>query len=233
MSRRSSRGFSLVEIAIVLVVIGLLLGGILRASELITSARVRELISKRDGITAAYLGFEERYRALPGDYVQATLNIRGATQNGNGNGRIESATIPNESILAWEHLTQAGFLAPTFFYNATESVLTSPSNSSGVFLQIIYDGVYGSGTSAAPNPQRHNIKTGSQIPVHVLAEADRKIDDGLPNSGSFQFSRYQGNGAAEPTDGSIAAPACTSATTSAGIWNATNGSNNCGAASLL
>lgn len=233
MSRRSSRGFSLVEIAIVLVIIGLLLGGILRGSELITSARVRVLISKRDGITAAYLGFEERFRALPGDYVQATSNIRGATQNGNGNGRIESATVPNESILAWEHLTQAGFLAPTFVYNATESALTSPTNLSGVFLQIIYDGVYGSGTTAAPNAPRHNIKTGSQIPVHVLAEADRKIDDGLPNSGSFQFSRYQGNAPAAPTDGSSAAPACTSAPTAAGIWNATNGSSNCGAASLL
>ena len=191
------------------------------------------MISKQDGITAAYLGFEERYRALPGDYVQATINIRGATQNGNGNGRIESTTVPNESILAWEHLTQAGFLTPAYVYNATESALTSPSNSSGVFLQIIYDGVYGSGTTAAPNPPRHNIKTGSQIPAHVLAEADRKIDDGMPNTGSFQFSRYQGNGAAAPADGGNAPPACTSATTAAGMWNATNGSNNCGAASLL
>ena len=233
MNRRSSGGFSLVEIAIVLVIIGLLLGGILRGSELMTSSRVRDLISKRDGITAAYLGFQERYRALPGDYVQATLNIRGTTQNGNGNGRIENATVPNESILAWEHLTQAGFLSPTFVYGAAESTLTSPLNSSGVFLQIIYDGVYGSGTSAAPNAPRHNIKTGSQIPVHLLAEADRKIDDGMPNSGTFQFSRYQGNGAAEPTAGGIAAPACTSTTTAAGLWNVANGSNNCWAASLL
>ena len=118
-------------------------------------------------------------------------------------------------------------------YNATESVLTTLSNSSNVFQQIIYDGVYGGGTTAAPSPLRHNIKTGSQIPVHLLAELDRKIDDGMPNTGSFQFSRYQGNGAAEPADGGNASPACTSATTAAGMWNATNGSNNCGAASLL
>ena len=233
MSRRSSQGFSIVEIAIVLVIIGLLLGGILRGSELITGARVRALVSQQDGIKAAYFGFVERYRAVPGDYVQATPNIRGATQNGNGNGRIESATVPNESILAWEHLTQAGFLSPTFVYSAAESALTSPSNSSGVFLQMIYDGVYASGTTAAPNAPRHNIKTGSQIPVHILAEADRKIDDGMPNSGGFQFSRYQGNAPAAPTDGTSTAPACTSATTAAGMWNATNGSNNCGAATLL
>ena len=233
MSRRQTHGFTLVEIAIVLVIIGLLLGGILRGSELITSARVRALISQQDGIKAAYYGFAERFRASPGDYEQATLNIRGATQNGNGNGRIESATIPNESILAWEHLTQAGFLSPTYVYNATESALTTLSNSYGVYQQIIYDGVYGGGTTAAPSPLRHNIKTGSQIPVHILAEADRKIDDGMPNTGGFQFSRYQGNAPAAPTDGTSAAPACTSATTAAGMWNATNGSNNCGAASLL
>ena len=231
MSRWQTHGFTLVEIAMVLVIIGLLLGGLLRSSELITSARVRELVARQDGIKAAFFGFEERFRAVPGDYSQATINIRGATQNGNG--RIESTTVPNESILAWEHLTQAGFLTPTLVYNATESVLTTLSNSSNVFQQIIYDGVYGGGTTAAPSPLRHNIKTGSQIPVHLLAELDRKIDDGMPNTGSFQFSRYQGNGAAAPADGDNALPACTSATTAAGMWNATNGSNNCGAASLL
>ncbi len=233
MSPRRSQGFTLIEIAIVLVIIGLLLGGILRAAELITSARVRALISQQDSIKTAYYGFDERFRALPGDYSRATLTIRGATQNGNGNGMIENSTVPNESILAWEHLTQSGFLTPTFVYNATESTRTTLSNSYGVFLHIINDGVYGGGTTGAPSPIRHNIKTGSQIPVHILAEADRKIDDGMPNTGSFQFSRYQGNAPTAPTDGTAVPPACTSATTAAGVWNVTNGSNNCGAASLL
>ena len=66
-----------------------------------------------------------------------------------------------------------------------------------------------------------------------LAEIDRKIDDGAPNTGGFQFSRYQGNGSAAPTDGSVAAPSCTSATDASGVWNATNGSANCGGASFL
>jgi len=71
------------------------------------------------------------------------------------------------------------------------------------------------------------------VPVDIIVEVDRKIDDGLPNTGGFQFSRYQGNGAAAPTDGSGTTPTCTSATTAAGVWNATNGSTNCGGASLL
>ena len=107
---RKTQGFTLVEFAIVLVISGLLLGGLLRSSELITGARIRELVARQDNIKAAFFGFEERFRAVPGDYSQATINIRGATQNGNG--RIESTTVPNESILAWEQLTQAGFLTP-------------------------------------------------------------------------------------------------------------------------
>ncbi|MEQ1775315.1 MAG: prepilin-type N-terminal cleavage/methylation domain-containing protein, partial [Burkholderiales bacterium] len=100
------RGFTLIEIAIVLVIIGLLLGGVLKGQELITSARVRNLISQQDGIKAAYFGFLDRYRALPGDYTAAVTNITGisvAACNagvGNGNGQIEAGS---ESVLAWEH----------------------------------------------------------------------------------------------------------------------------------
>ncbi|NIO42269.1 MAG: hypothetical protein GTO41_20225 [Burkholderiales bacterium] len=62
---------------------------------------------------------------------------------------------------------------------------------------------------------------------------DRKIDDANPNTGAFQFSRFQGNAAAAPTDGNATAPACTSATDATGVWNSINGSTNCGGASLL
>src|SRR5882724_8938540 len=88
MNRNKNQGFTLIEIAIVLVIIGLLLGGVLKGQELITSARVRNLISQQDGVKAAFFGFQDRFRALPGDYAQATVNIVGVTQNGNGNGQI-------------------------------------------------------------------------------------------------------------------------------------------------
>src|SRR5215510_8757466 len=91
--RPVSKGFTLIEIAIVLVIIGLLLGGVLKGQELITGARVRNLISQQDGIKAAFFGFQDRYRALPGDYASASTNINcgaGSCVNGNGNGRIES-----------------------------------------------------------------------------------------------------------------------------------------------
>jgi len=222
-----------VEVAIVLVIMGLLLGGILKGQELLTNARVRELIGQQDGIKAAYFGFQDRFKALPGDYTAATTSIANATQNGNGNGRVETGATPNESILAWEHMSRAGFLNATFSYNATESPTTSPKNTYGVFLQIAYDGIYGPGSVATPSMVRHNVKSGCQIPVEVIAEVDRKIDDGQPYGGGFQFSRYQANGSSMPTDGATAAPSCTNSIATGGIWNATNGSTNCGGASLL
>ena len=230
---RKQSGFTLIEIAIVLVIIGLLLGGVLKGQELITSARVRNLISQQDGVKAAFFGFQDRFRAFPGDYLLATTNIAGATQNGNGNGRVEAGIIPTEDILAWEHLSRSGFITGSYTYAAVAAPTTSPVNPYGVYLQLVFDGIYGAGTTAAPSATKHNLKSGSQVPVEILAEVDRKVDDGSPNTGAFQFSRYQGNGATAPTDGSAIAPACTSATTAAGVWNATNGSTNCGGASLF
>jgi prepilin-type N-terminal cleavage/methylation domain-containing protein len=228
--RMHQRGFTLIEIAIVLVIIGLLLGGVLKGQELITSARVRNLISAQDGVKAAFFGFQDRFRAYPGDYSQATQNIANMTTtcgggNGDGNGVITNGTIA-ESILAWEHLSKAGFITGAFDCNTTESLTTTPTNPYNVFLQLVFDGAYGSATSA----QRHNLKTGAQIPVEIIAEVDRKIDDGRPFSGSFQFSAYRGNGAAAPQVGATAAAPNCANTTGAGNWNSTAGESNCGGA---
>jgi prepilin-type N-terminal cleavage/methylation domain-containing protein len=232
-ARTRTTGFTLVEVAIVLVILGLLLGGILKGQELVTNARVRELISHQENVKAAFFGFQDRYRALPGDFRNAVGTIVGATQNGNGNGRIEGDVTPNEAILAWEHMSRAGFLHATYTYNATPSNATNPVNRYGVYLEIIYDGNYGAGSPGTPSPLRHNIKTGSQIPVDIVAIVDRKTDDGMPNSGVFQFSRYQGNGASSPTDGTPAAPSCTSSTALDAVWNTVNGSTNCGGAHIF
>ena len=65
MNIRKQSGFTLVEIAIVLVVIGLL--GILKGQQLINSARVRNMADQNSGVQAAYYGFIDRFRNLPGD----------------------------------------------------------------------------------------------------------------------------------------------------------------------
>ena len=73
-SRKKSTeaGFTLVEIAIVLVIIGLLLGGILKGQEMITQAKIKNAINDFNGVTVAVTSYQDRYRALPGDDANAT-----------------------------------------------------------------------------------------------------------------------------------------------------------------
>jgi prepilin-type N-terminal cleavage/methylation domain-containing protein len=219
---RKQQGFTLIEIAIVLVIIGLLLGGILKGQELITNARVRNLIAQQDGIKAAFFGFQDRFRALPGDYNQATVNITGistaACNGGNGDGNGQITTTNDEMILAWEHLSKAGFITGSYTCAATESNTTSPTNPYSMFLRIIYDNAYADTGTA---PTRHNLKSGNQIPSDIIAEVDRKVDDGNATTGALRFSAFSSTGTA-PT-----AANCYDATS--GLWIAAN----CGAASLF
>jgi prepilin-type N-terminal cleavage/methylation domain-containing protein len=232
MMRRQS-GFTLIEIAIVLVIIGLLLGGVLKGQELITSARVRNLISQQDGVKAAYFGFLDRFRALPGDYSLASTNIANvaAGANGNGNGQIRSIVLLDaidEYIAVWDHLSKAGFINGSYTYAALpETPATSPTSPYARYIQVIYDNAYGAGGGAL----RHNIKTGNGIPSEILAEIDRKIDDGNPVSGVFQFSDYSGGTGASAGTAPTGAGGCYQAGPPA-TWTAPTVSN-CGGASLL
>ena len=192
---RKQNGFTLIEIAIVLVIIGLLLGGVLKGQELITAARVRNLAAQLDGVKIAYLGFQDRYRALPGDYpvAAANANIPGPAGNPtNGcaaancsNGKIDDA-VENESILAWHQLARAGFIIGSYDgVGAAPTATNTPTNPFSGYLQIIFDNAY---SDVAAPAGALNIKTGTNVPSPILAELDRKIDDGLPQTGALRFS---------------------------------------------
>lgn len=229
--KNQQQGFTLIEIAIVLVIIGLLLGGVLKGQELITSARVRNMISQQDGIKAAYFGFLDRYRALPGDYAAAKANIKDTTENGDGNGQITDGGTTKESILAWEHLSKAGFINGSYTYSSTQGETTTPKNPYAGYLQLVYDGYYGTATAAtgaSASTPRHNLKTGKQVPVNILAEVDRKIDDGSPHGGAFQVSGYD----SVATDNCAAAAGSGTPPTPAS-WKVSDEENNCGGASIF
>jgi prepilin-type N-terminal cleavage/methylation domain-containing protein len=243
MDQRNS-GFTLIEMAIVLVIIGLLIGGVLAGQQLIQSARVRNLISQQDGVKAAFFGFQDRYRALPGDYSGASININCATftcVNGNGNGRIEAAVSGSlhEEILAWNHLNAAGFINGSYTMPTSGVAAAAPGNTPtnpfGAYMQVAYDGLWGVSGNALGTPpfRRHSIKTGNQVPVEIIAEVDRKIDDGNPNTGAFQFSTFNSTGPPPIDYGGTDANSCTSSDDPTASWQATNGQNNCGGASLL
>jgi len=235
-------GFTPIQIAIVLLIVGLLFGGVLKGQELITSARVRHLVSQQEGIKAAFFGFQDRFRARPGDYAAAarTLRCGGAPTclNGNGNGVIETSASPaadsevHEEILVWMHLTSAGFLNGSYTMNTGEIAATdanTPKNPYNIYLQITYDTNY---TDIGTPVARHSLKTGASVPVEIIAEVDRKIDDGNGARGAFRYSTYAGNAPVAPATpaGAHVPGQCMTPT---GFWFIPQGEVNCGGASLL
>lgn len=122
----SKRGFSLVELSIVLVILGLLTGGILAGQSLIRAAELRSVSTQYQQILSAVQSFRDKYMALPGDMRNATsfwgtaANCPGtsaqgsttpATCNGDGDGMIEpTTTASNETFRLWQQLANAGLI---------------------------------------------------------------------------------------------------------------------------
>jgi len=139
-----ARGFTLIEMSIVLIIIGLIVGGILKGQELIESSRQKNLQSQVDTIRSAFNTFQDRFKAVPGDYSQAANNIGNNAADGNGNGLINpyatgdvlaeliaedgfaatAAGVENKEF--FNHLTAAGMIGGT----STVPAATVPTNFS-------------------------------------------------------------------------------------------------------
>jgi hypothetical protein len=234
---RTTRGHTLLEGVLFLLIAGMLVQAVLFGQNLIHDARVRSVIAQQDAAESAVLAFQDRYRALPGDYSEASIHIEcdpGPCLNGDGNGRVEpgNAGALREDILAWTHLAAAGFLENDF--SMQDAAVTAPSNENspanvfGTYMQLASDDVWGSSLNDA---QRINIKTGNMISVEILERVDSKTDDGRPGSGRFQFSTYAAVGAAPARGGSEVA--CTDLDSVDAVWDVRGGQGNCGAATLL
>jgi len=111
-------GFTLVELAIVLVIIGLLLGGVLKGQELISSAKVKNMAGDFRNIQVMLYGYQDKFRALPGDDVAVATHLSGATPAETGNpgnavieGQWDSVDAKDESFLFWQHVRLAGLAA--------------------------------------------------------------------------------------------------------------------------
>ena len=192
-------GFTLVEMAIVLVIIGLLLGGILKGQELITSARVRNIADQNSGVQAAYYGFIDRYRQVPGDWgaTNAVKAIPGVTTGGNANGRLDAVggNAYIEALALWEHLSKSRFIQGNFEGGTAapsqDDTDKAPRNAFNGFLMLYRSSDYQELGGGTPTEQL-NLILGAGIPVNVLAELDRKIDDGLPQSGVLRHAVTSG-----------------------------------------
>jgi prepilin-type N-terminal cleavage/methylation domain-containing protein len=204
MKRQS--GFTLVEIAIVLVVVGLLLGGVLKGQELVVNARIRSAINEFNSIASASFAYQDRYRSLPGDDPFAAGAAGppvvpprwpgAAVTNGNGNGIVggtmnfvtgaEVAGGPFADLETgdfWQHLRNDRLVVGNL------ASLLSPVNSfdgrTGVITQIF--------GGAPPNGIPGQAICHSNVILKAAQIIDTRIDDGSGNTGTLLAGVDNGN----------------------------------------
>jgi prepilin-type N-terminal cleavage/methylation domain-containing protein len=209
MMKRNQSGFTLIEIAIVLVIIGLLLGGILKGQELINSAKVKNLATDFRNVPVYIYGYQDKFKALPGDDANVDIHLGGqcattsckatgpsTCSNGSagpctGNGVIDgnwndAAGSGNETTQFWQHVRLAG-LAPGPTLTSDAAYL--PTNAAGGQIGV---------QSGTNNPANTPIKDGSGNPIrgtYIICSAgilgkfvkqlDIQMDDGNPATGSM------------------------------------------------
>ena len=197
--KTSERGFTLVELAIVLVIIGLVLAAVLKGQELIVSARLKSTISAAGEVSSAAQTFRDKYGALPGDYSKGIARLDsngnlGWTIDGDGDGVVDGdgVALPaanEETILFWNHLAAANMIAgvsPVGIATIGDGIPSAPVGGGWTIRNEL---VVGKTT--------HWLSLGSAVavPIGVVNSEqalliDEKADDGRPGTGSIRSPTF-------------------------------------------
>jgi prepilin-type N-terminal cleavage/methylation domain-containing protein len=136
-------GFTLIELAIVLVIIGLLLGGVLRGQELINSAKVKNMARDFQNVQVYIYGYQDKFKALPGDDTAAAAHVNGTpgatvANRGNGviNGAWDTATDGDESCVFWQHVRLAGLAPGPTVVSCAAGNTYQPRNADGGLIGV-------------------------------------------------------------------------------------------------
>jgi prepilin-type N-terminal cleavage/methylation domain-containing protein len=192
---KNQKGFTLVELAIVLVIIGIMFGAVLKGQEMINNAKMKRVVSQQKEISAAIYSYYDRYGKYPGDDDTALARggVWAGVVNGNGDGQV-AGTAANmyactvgtgggiEACAMWDHLRRANLITGA----AGDS--TNPANAYGGKIGVAYIAM-----GAAPGT--YNWIGLSSIPTDVAQILDTQNDDGNWQTGSARGSAvYTGAG---------------------------------------
>jgi len=213
-------GFTLVELAVVLLIIGLIVGGILRGQELISSAQLNAVQTDLNEIRTATNTFQDKFVALPGDFSQPELvsDVAQASNEGgdagDGNGRIDvGARVAQDTETAafWEHLGYSGLLGgvnPQAIDSDGLDATNAMSASIGGIYTVAFESPNptndgnGGGNAVNDRPDAHWFKLGGidgdDNTIDVVAPVDLrgidvKADDGNPTTGDILGSSQGDN----------------------------------------
>lgn len=178
---KNQRGFTLIELAIVLVIIGLLLGGVLKGQELITQAKIKNVSNDINGTIVAIYGYQDRYKRLPGDdpgQTRWTPSTATAADAGDGDniidGAYNSTADANESRRFWLGLRHAGFISGDLSSVAAGSI--QPLNAANGIIGVQNGGLGLVGT----------IVCAGSLPAKIAQSLDSQMDDGNATTGSVR-----------------------------------------------
>lgn len=195
---KSKKAFSLIELSVVLVLIGLLIGGILIARSMISAARFHGVIKQFSQYDTMIETFVQKYGTVPGD-------SNSFDPPGNNNGSLNAVYDNDEIINFWKHLSLADMIKSEDNANYIAIDYTSPTKamcptldiSKGTYRGCLYPS-FGYGANA---PYAGNFfftgpwLNGGSIDQDValpkdIKQLDLKLDDGIPNSGRFIANSY-------------------------------------------
>jgi prepilin-type N-terminal cleavage/methylation domain-containing protein len=195
MQLKKQTGFTLVEIAIVLVIVGLLIGGVLKGQEMITNAKLKRIESDNAGLQASIFSYQDRYLQLPGDDDDAVARFTVAVVgDGDGDGAIDghwsipddTAGAEDETGLFWSHLRASGLV------NGDPADMVPQQNAYGGKVGVHYGGLGING----------HVTVFGQLEGGVVKILEARLDDGVNNTG-----RIRGDAASLTADIAAAAPA--------------------------